>query len=125
MRWLIVISRFWIRSRTNIGLRRRNGGLNMYIDRVKNKDGTLIPVICGEIVRPFADFLIYIRKEPKKQGGIRTIDTVNNSFNHLKMWLDHCADQEIPFDHATYDEHMVPYKNSLLENGTKPQSYNK
>lgn len=96
----------------------------MYIESIRHSDGTWIPHIRGELVRPFAGFLVNLRTKPKKFGGMRTSTTVNNAFTALKIWFDFLADQSVPFDQATYEKHLLPFQEGLLANGTEPQSYN-
>lgn len=96
----------------------------MYIEFVTNVDGTPIPHVNGMLHHPLADFLIYLRVTYMKKGGRREAETIVNNYNHMKIWLDYCVDVGVRYDQATFDIHLVVFREYLLEKGLLPQSIN-
>lgn len=96
----------------------------MYIEFVKNTDGTHIPHIQGKLCFPLVQFLIHQRVTPMNRGGRREPTTINNMATHMKIWFDYCADLGLKFDQVTYELHLEVLKKSLKANRAQSQSIN-
>ena len=96
----------------------------MYIESVRNSDGTPVPHLNGKLHYPLAQYLIWLRCTPMTRGGYREPTTVGNVFKHLKIWFDFCEDLKLGFDQVTYEMHLLTFKQVLGSQGVKPQSIN-
>lgn len=96
----------------------------MYIEFVKNDDGTHIPHVQGRLCFPLVQFLIHLRVTPMKQGGRREPTTINNMATHMKIWFDYCADLGLKFDQVTYGLNLEMLKKSLKAERAQAQSIN-
>ncbi|HCL3144949.1 TPA: site-specific integrase [Pseudomonas aeruginosa] len=82
---------------------------------VRHTDGTPIPHVDGILVLPLADYFIHLRHSPMKQRkGRRTSITVDNQYDHLKMWWDYCADVGVSYDQVNYMEHFEGFRQGKL-----------
>lgn len=96
----------------------------MYLEFVLADDGFIIPHIGGKLAFPLVDFLIYQSNTPMKRGGVREVETLKNIYNHMKIWLDYCADLGLGYDMVTYEVHLVALHRSLKERRVISESYN-
>jgi len=96
----------------------------MYIEFVKNTDGTHIPHVQGKLCVPLVQFLIYQRVTPMSRGGRREPTTINNMATHMKIWFDYCADLGLKFDQVTFELHLEVLRKSLRASRAQPQSIN-